>query len=110
MTHMTATLDEQPVRPVRTVAIRELQQHAARLIRELAQAEEMAEITSRGTVIARLIPVSPAERAFAEMVAQGEITPAATDRDLSEIEPLPPREDGVSLTDVLVQMREEEPW
>jgi prevent-host-death family protein len=107
MTHMITTLDEQPVR---RVAIRELQQHAARLIRELAQAEEMAEITSRGTVIARLIPVSPAERAFAEMVAQGEIAPATTDRDLSEIEPLPPREDGVSLTDVLVQMREEEPW
>jgi prevent-host-death family protein len=104
---MAVTLDDQPVR---RVAIRELQQHAARLIRELAEAEEMAEITSRGTVIARLIPVSPAERAFAEMVAHGEITPATADRDLSAIEPLPPRDDGASLTEILVQMRQEEPW
>lgn len=70
----------------------------------------MAEVTSRGTVIARLIPVSPAERAFREMIQLGEITPATGNRDISDIEPLPPREDGVSLSDVLARMREEEPW
>jgi len=101
---------EKPYGPARRVPIRELQQHAARVIRELAEAEEMAEITSRGEVVARLIPVSPAERAFAVMIARGEITPAESDRDISDIEPLPPREDGISLSDVLMQMREEEPW
>jgi antitoxin (DNA-binding transcriptional repressor) of toxin-antitoxin stability system len=109
MTLMTALLDETPG-PVRQIPIRELQQHAARVIRELTEAEEMAEITSRGQVIARLIPVSPAERAFAGMIARGEIIPAENPGDISDIEPLPPREDGVSLSDVLVAMREEERW
>ena len=96
--------------PTRRIAIRELQQHASRVIRELAEAEEMAEITSRGEVIARLIPVSPAERAFAEMLRQGEVIPAKGAGDLSDIEPLPARDDGVSLSDVLIAMREEERW
>lgn len=96
--------------PARKVAIRELQQHAARVIRELAEAEQAAEITSRGKVIARLIPVSPAERAFAEMVERGEMVPARSARDISEIEPLPPRADGALLSESLASMREEDPW
>jgi prevent-host-death family protein len=96
--------------PVRKVTISELQQHAARVIRELADAEETGEITSRGRVIARLIPLSPAELAFKEMVERGEIIPAKRPGDISDIEPLPPREDGVSLSDVLIAMREEERW
>jgi len=107
---MTEILERSPEMPIRRIPIRELQQHAARVIRELAEADEMAEITNRGEVIARLIPVSPAERAFKEMVEMGEITPAQSDRDISDIEPLPPREDGMSLSDVLEQMRQEEPW
>ena len=108
---MTALLEEETAPgPVRKVTIRELQQHAARVIRELAEAEVTAEITSRGQVVARLIPVSPAERAFAEMVERGEIIPAKRPGDISDIEPLPPREDGVSLSDVLIAMREEERW
>ena len=111
MTFMTAlSAAESAPGPVRKVAIRELQQHAARVIRELAEAEETAEITSRGRVIARLIPVSPAELALADMVERGEIIPAKKPGDISDIEPLPPREDGVSLSDVLIAMREEERW
>ena len=111
MTHMTALIDEASVPgPVRKIAIRELQQHAARVIRELAEADETAEITSRGRVIARLIPLSPAELAYKEMVERGEIIPAKRPGDISDIEPLPPREDGVSVSDVLIAMREEERW
>ena len=85
-----------------------MQQHASRVIRELADAEETAEITSRGKVIARLIPVSPAERAFAEMLELGEVIPAKNPGGLAGWKPLPPREDGVSLSDALIAMREEE--
>jgi antitoxin (DNA-binding transcriptional repressor) of toxin-antitoxin stability system len=107
---MTTIIEERPA-PVRRIPIRELQQHAARVIRELTEAEETAEITSRGEVIARLTPVSPAERAFAAMIARGEITPAErSDLDISDIEQLPPRKDGISLSDALIQMREEERW
>ena len=111
MTCMTApTAEESAPGPVRRVAIRELQQHAARVIRELAEAEKTAEITSRGRVIARLIPVSAAERALAEMIERGEIIPAKNPAGLAGWKPLPPREDGVSLSDVLIAMREEERW
>lgn len=92
------------------MTIRQLQQHAAKVIDELAEAEETAEITRRGQVIARLIPVSPAERAFAEMIERGEIIPAKNPDGLVGWKPLPPREDGVSLSDVLIAMREEERW
>jgi prevent-host-death family protein len=111
MTYMTAVMEASPASgPARKVPIRELQQHAARVIRELADAEETGEITSRGRVIARLIPVSPAERAFAEMVERGEIIPAKNPAGLGNWKPLPPREDGVSLSDTLIAMREEERW
>lgn len=107
---MTAALPEASPVPVRRIAIRELQQHASRVIRELADAEETAEITSRGQVIARLVPVSPAERAFAEMLERGEVVPAASPGDISDIEPLPARGDGVSLSGALIALREEERW
>jgi antitoxin (DNA-binding transcriptional repressor) of toxin-antitoxin stability system len=108
---MTALLEEgHPPGPARRVTIRELQQHAAKVIDELAAAAEVAEITRRGQVIARLIPVSPAERAFAEMLERGEVIPAKNPAGLAGWKPLPPRQDGVSLSDALIAMREEERW
>src|ERR1700760_4808392 len=105
---MTALIAESAPGPARRIAIRELQQHAAKVIRELAEAEEVAEITRRGEVVARLIPVSPAERTFAEMLRQGEVIPAKEPGGLAGWKPLPPREDGASLSDALIVMREEE--
>jgi prevent-host-death family protein len=94
--------------PVRRIGIRELQQHAARVIKELAEADEIAEITSRGEVVARLIPVSPAERAFAQMVERGEIIPARQPGGLAGWEPLPPRPGRGPLAEGLAALREEE--
>ena len=105
---MTALMAETAPGPARRIAIRELQQHASRVIRELADSEETAEITSRGKVVARLIPVSPTERAFAEMLEHGEVIAAKNPGGLAGWKPLPPREDGVSLSDALIAMREEE--
>jgi prevent-host-death family protein len=107
MYYMTAVL-ETPLdpAPIRRVAIRELQQHASRVIRELADAEETAEITSRGQVIARLIPVSPIERALAEMLERGEVIPARNPGGLVGWKPL--SGDGPSAADELVAMRDEE--
>ena len=106
---MTSLLEDTPASgPARKVTIRQLQQHAAKVIDELAEAEEIGEITRRGQVIARLIPVSPAERAFAEMLERGEVIPAKNPAGLVGWKPLPPREDGVSLSDALIAMRDEE--
>ena len=109
MTYMTALLDGTPASgPARRVTIRQLQQHAAKVIDELAEAEEIGEITRRGQVIARIIPVSPAERAFAEMLDRGEVIPARNPAGLAGWTPLPPPADGVSLSDALIALREEE--
>lgn len=109
MTFMTSFVEERSAPgPARKVPIRQLQQHAAKVIDELAEAEEIGEITRRGQVIARLIPVSPAERAFAEMLERGEVIPARDPAGLAGWRPLPPRDDGVSLSDALVAMRDEE--
>jgi antitoxin (DNA-binding transcriptional repressor) of toxin-antitoxin stability system len=109
MTFMTSLVEERSAPgPARKVPIRQLQQHAAKVIDELAEAEEIGEITRRGQVIARLIPVSPAERAFAEMLERGEVIPARDPAGLAGWRPLPPRDDGVSLSDALVVMRDEE--
>lgn len=109
MTFMTSPVEERSAPgPARKVPIRQLQQHAAKVIDELAEAEEIGEITRRGQVIARLIPVSPAERAFAEMLERGEVIPARDPAGLAGWRPLPPRDDGVSLSDALVAMRDEE--
>src|ERR1700739_4948383 len=100
LTYMTSLLEERPASgPARKVPIRQLQQHAAKVIDELAEAEEIGEITRRGQVIARLIPVSPAERAFAEMLERGEVIPAKNPTGLAGWQPLPPRGDGASLSD-----------
>jgi antitoxin (DNA-binding transcriptional repressor) of toxin-antitoxin stability system len=106
---MTSLLEETPASgPARKVTIRQLQQHAAKVIGELAEAEVIGEITRRGQVIARLIPVSPAERALAELVERGEVIQAANPAGLAGWKPLPSRQDGVSLSDALIAMREEE--
>jgi antitoxin (DNA-binding transcriptional repressor) of toxin-antitoxin stability system len=109
MTYMSTLLDEQPAPgPARKVTIRQLQQHAAKVIDELAEAEEIGEITRRGQVIARLIPVSPAERALAEMLDRGEVIPAKDPAGLAGWTPLPAWEDGTSLSDALIALREDE--
>jgi antitoxin (DNA-binding transcriptional repressor) of toxin-antitoxin stability system len=107
---MTSLLEEERSAsgPARKVTIRQLQQHAAKVIGELAEAEEIGEITRHGQVIARLIPVSPAERAFADMLERGEVIPAANPAGLAGWKPLPSRGDGVSLSDALIAMRDEE--
>lgn len=109
MKYMTVVLEAPPdPASVRRIAIRELQQHASRVIRELADAEETAEITSRGQVIARLIPVSPAERAFADMLERGEVIAAKNPSGLVGWKPLPVPGDGASAADAVIAMRDEE--
>src|SRR3984885_15512362 len=105
MTFMTSLVEERSAPgPARKVPIRQLQQHAAKVIDELAQAEETGEITRHGQVIARLIPVSPAERALAELLDRGEIIPSKNPAGLAGWAPLPPPEDGVVLADALIAL------
>jgi len=45
---------------------------------------------------------------LAEMIERGEVIPAAATGTLTDIAPLPPRDDEVSPTDALIARREEE--
>ena len=114
VTYMNAEpIEPEPVGPVphvRRIGIRELQKNTAAVIRDLTEAEEAAEITSRGEVVARLIPMSPDEVLMRKMIVRGELIPAQVTGGLGRIEPLPPRADGRSLSEALAAMREEERW
>ncbi len=44
---------------MRTIGVRELKEHASRILEEVREKGEEVEITRHGRVIARLVPVSP---------------------------------------------------
>jgi prevent-host-death family protein len=69
-----------------SIGVRELRQNASRYLAQVASSGEPIEITDRGRPIARLVPVS--SDSWADMIASGEITPAANNEGLREIQPL----------------------
>ena len=73
------------------MTIRQLQQPAAKVIDQLAEAEEIGEITRRGRDGPASSRVSPAERALAEMLERGEVIPAKDPASLAGWTPLPAR-------------------
>jgi prevent-host-death family protein len=109
MPYMSAELIE-PQPHIRRIGIRELQKNTAAVIRELTEVNETVEITSRGEVVARLMPVSPDEALMRKLIARGEMTPATRPGGLLNRKPLPSRPDGRSATDALLALREEERW
>ncbi len=52
--------------------------------------------------------IDDAERAFAEMLERGEVIPARNGAGLTGWQPLPPRDDEASLSDLLIAMRDQE--
>jgi antitoxin (DNA-binding transcriptional repressor) of toxin-antitoxin stability system len=61
------------------IPIRELSHHTARAL-ALVKAGETIDITERGTIIGRIVPVDPAHNVRARMIAEGRIRPAVRDR------------------------------
>ncbi|KZM69829.1 type II toxin-antitoxin system Phd/YefM family antitoxin [Nocardia terpenica] len=61
------------------IPIRELSHHTARAL-ALVKAGETVDITERGTVIGRIVPVDPARDARARMTADGRMRPASRGR------------------------------
>ncbi len=41
---------------MRSVSVRELKEHASRILREIEEGGEIIEVTNRGRVVARLVP------------------------------------------------------
>jgi prevent-host-death family protein len=84
------------------IGLRELRQHASRYIARVARGETI-EVTQRGRLVARIVPARP--DSWDEMIARGEIIPAENPGGLRDIVPI---DCGVNLSEVLMQMREDE--
>lgn len=90
------------------VGVRELRQNLSVYL-DRVKAGETLEVTERGIPVAQLAPrVRPPASIIDQMIAEGRITPAArSHRDLPP--PLPNPNPGTSpLTDILLQMRDED--
>lgn len=84
------------------IGLRELRQHASRWVDRVAKGESL-EITVRGRPVARMVPI--AEDSWEDMIARGEIIPAATPGCLLDE---PPGAYGLDLTAALLELRDEE--
>ncbi len=92
----------------RRIGVRELRQHASIYI-DLVEKGYTVDITNRGRLVARLVPVREPESQLERLIAAGIIDPAEDPGDLLDVEPGPPVPAGQpSASEVLLQQREEE--
>lgn len=61
------------------IPVRELSHHTARCL-ALVKAGETVDITERGKIIGRIVPVDPARDVRARLIAEGRMRPAAAGR------------------------------
>jgi len=67
------------IRRVESVGIRELRQNASVWVAK-AKAGLTIQITDRGRPVARLVPITPAEQARDQLIAEGQLVPAVVPR------------------------------
>lgn len=105
--HMSATSD--PTAGVaKRIGVRELRQHASLYV-DLAEKGYTVDITNRGRLVARLVPVQEPESPLERLFAAGILKPAEDPGDLLDVEPYPAVPDGrPTASEILQQMREEE--
>lgn len=96
-------------RVMERIGIRELNQDTSRYI-AMVKAGETIEITERGRLVAKLVPISQGENVLERMVAQGRAIPPT--HDPATLLSAPPSDEysDVNLADVVAEMREEERW
>ena len=105
--HMSATPDRRPGAAKR-IGVRELRQHASVYV-DLAEKGYTVDITNRGRLVARLVPVQEPESPLERLFAAGILEPAEDPGDLLDVEPYPAIPDGrPTASEILQQMREEE--
>jgi prevent-host-death family protein len=101
-------MSQQKPRPER-VGIRELRQNLSVYVKRVREEGRAYEVTERGEPVARLTPLADRPTSvYAQMVADGRITPPA--REWSEMpEPVQLPPGGPTLSEILQQMRDEDP-
>jgi prevent-host-death family protein len=104
---MSATSDR-PSPATERIGVRELRQHASLYV-DLAEKGHTVDITNRGRLVARLVPVRQPESPLERLIAAGILAPAEDPGDLLDVEPGPPVPPGQpTASEILLQMREEE--
>jgi prevent-host-death family protein len=91
------------------VGIRQLRQNLSVYVKRVREEGRAYEVTERGAPVARLTPLEGRPASVLEqMIADGRATPATRSiRDLPPPMPLPPG--GRPLSEILQEMRDEEP-
>jgi prevent-host-death family protein len=92
-----------------TIGIRELRQHASRYLRRVRDGETIT-VTDRGEPIAEIRPVKQPQTILDRLIAEGRATPPEGDlaEYLKQHPPARARPGEPTLTEVLLQMRDEE--
>lgn len=99
-------MSESGGRPAR-VGVRELRQNLSVYL-DRVKAGESLEITEHGQPVARLTPNPPSTLSILDqMIADGRVTPA---RRSHKDTPTPPKIPGRPLSEILLEMRDEERW
>jgi prevent-host-death family protein len=88
------------------VGVRELRQNLSVYLQRVKRGESL-EVTEHGHRVARLVPAAADESPWDRLVAEGRITPGAG--DLSELGLPPSAGIGTPLSEILQEMRDEEP-
>jgi antitoxin (DNA-binding transcriptional repressor) of toxin-antitoxin stability system len=86
------------------LTMRELGKLTAEQLKEI---DHPIPVTSNGVPVAWLAPLTAGERRRAELIAEGRLRPRRRE-DLPSWRPLPPVEDGPSLSELLADLREQE--
>lgn len=94
------------------IPIRELSHHTARTL-ALVKAGETVDITERGTIIGRIVPVDPTRDARARLTAEGRMRPASRGRadllaDVRRRADLTAVDDVTDISAVLQELRDSE--
>ena len=89
------------------IGVRELRQHASLYV-DLAEKGYTVDITNRGRLVARLVPVQEPESPLERLFAAGILGPAEDPGDLLDVEPGPPVPPGrPTASEILNEQRED---
>jgi prevent-host-death family protein len=89
------------------VGVRELRQNLSVYLDEVKQGRSLV-VTEHGQQVAMLTPLPPVNTVLDRLIREGKVTrPTRRIADLPK--PLPPRK-GKPLSQMLIEMRDEDPW
>jgi prevent-host-death family protein len=93
---------------VERIGIRELRQNASVYVDMVWREGVTVEITNRGRLAARIVPVEESSDTLGDLVRAGIVERPDSPGGLRGVRPLPSLPDGPTLSDVLLQARDEE--